>query len=204
MGKAETIRPIEPKETGMKVSGGKELPLVQKINQDVQLMKDGKLLPGLTKTPQEIIPKQPLVQAQNAIEALPDMAGDVVGGIGESLNKLNTNIIQPNIQKVQSAIQPVTQAVQRVTAPTPTPSTNRPDLPKTIQVNNQTKVKQYDPNVGFTYQAPTPPKAVAPAPTPKPTLATVITGAAGQAANKVQDAAKKALQTLGSWSTKWW
>jgi hypothetical protein len=135
-------------------------------------------------------------KAQEAIQPTADVIknkiGEITTPVTEAIKSLPQPLQQAPVQAianklpaqiqapVQSAIKTVQQSpIQYVASKTiNAPSYSAPSTPPsggtykpTIQVNNQTMVKQYDPNQGITYQ---PLKAPAPTPAPQPSLGTKI------------------------------
>lgn len=153
------------------------------------------------KVPDLIIPKTPIQKVQEAVEGGKKVIEQGVNAIPEQvketvqkapLEALSTALPKSIQQPIQTAVKTVQQAPiqaisQAINKPTTTPSSNSGNMPITKVFNNVPSVKQYSPDTGFSYQ---PIQAPKPAPAPQPTtlqkIGTTISGAAGQAVNKLK------------------
>ncbi len=170
-----------------KVEEQPDVPLIQKISEvtDTILPQGKNVSPipekrTLGQQLRDTASLAPIEAGKKILQNLKEPVGDVIENARET--------IQPVVQTAQNVIGGATrQAVEKITAPQPSAPSNSGSMPITKVVNNVPSVKQYSPTTGFSYQPIAAPK---PAPAPQPTtlqkIGTTITGAAGQAVNKLK------------------
>lgn len=164
-----------------------DIPLVEKIAG----MTEGILPKPATVSP--LAEKRTLPQQiKDTVSLSPIEAGkQIIQNIKEPVKTAVKSIETPQIQSVVKTVQqaPFTAIKQALNPPTISAPSNSGNIPITKVINNVPSVKQYSPDTGFSYQPIAQPKPVI-APAPQPTtlqkIGTTLTGAAGQAVNKLK------------------